>query len=161
MAHRITPYDPSWRQRVIDLSLRAWAPVFDQMQRAVPGYVYDAFYPHGWNVRQAADVGGILDSGDTTVSLAVEGDVVLGWVGVRIHPEDRMGEVQIIAVDPAAQSRGVGRVLMDHALRAIRDAGMVMAMVETGDDPGHARSRALYESTGFDRWPVARYFRKL
>jgi hypothetical protein len=33
--------------------------------------------------------------------------------------------------------------------------------VETGDDPGHAPARAAYERTGFERWPVARYFREL
>jgi RimJ/RimL family protein N-acetyltransferase len=40
-------------------------------------------------------------------------------------------------------------------------SGMRIAMVETGDDPGHAPSRAAYEAAGFERWPVARYFRKL
>ena len=43
----------------------------------------------------------------------------------------------------------------------MRSAGMQIVMVETGDDPGHAASRATYESIGFERWPVARYFREL
>lgn len=157
----IVPYTPTWRDAVIDLSLRAWSPVFAKMQQAVPGYVYDAFYPNGANVRQAVDVAAILDANAESTSLAVDGDALLGWVCIRIHEEDRMGEVHIIAVDPSAQRRGVGAALIDHALTQIKDAGMVMAMVETGGDPGHAPSRALYESTGFDRWPVARYFRKL
>ncbi len=157
----IVAYAPRWRDAVLDISMRAWAPVFAKMQPAVQDYVYDAFYPDGWRARQTADIGAILDGGEAEIWLAVDGEVLLGWVGVRLHPEDRMGEVHIIAVDPGAQGKGVGAALMDHALARIREAGMAMVMVETGDDPGHAASRALYESTGFTRWPVARYFRKL
>ena len=38
---------------------------------------------------------------------------------------------------------------------------MSVAMVETGGDPGHARSRHTYEKVGFELFPVARYFKKL
>jgi hypothetical protein len=38
---------------------------------------------------------------------------------------------------------------------------MAMVMVETGGDPGHAAARASYEAAGFERWPVARYFKSL
>ncbi|WP_315312567.1 hypothetical protein [Rothia dentocariosa] len=53
------------------------------------------------------------------------------------------------------------RELMEHAYAQIKDAGMRMVMVETGGDSGHAPARALYESEGFVRWPVARYFKDL
>ena len=36
----------------------------------------------------------------------------------------------------------------------MRGAGMEIVMVETGDDPSHAPSRAAYERAGFERWPV-------
>jgi GNAT superfamily N-acetyltransferase len=58
-------------------------------------------------------------------------------------------------------SRDVGSALMDGAMKEMRDAGMAIAMVGTGDDPGHAPSRATYESAGFERWPVGRYFQNL
>jgi hypothetical protein len=38
---------------------------------------------------------------------------------------------------------------------------MRMVMVETGDDPGHMPARRAYEAVGFERWPVARYFKDL
>jgi GNAT superfamily N-acetyltransferase len=72
-----------------------------------------------------------------------------------------MGEVHIIGVEPGAQRQGVATALIDWAFDFMRSEGAEMAMVETGDDPGHAPSRAVYESLGFDRWPVARYFRSL
>ena len=72
-----------------------------------------------------------------------------------------VGEIYILAVDPAYQRQGVATTLMQFAMGKMREAGMAIVMVETGDDPGHSSSRATYENAGFDRWPVARYFRKL
>jgi GNAT superfamily N-acetyltransferase len=72
-----------------------------------------------------------------------------------------MGEIHVLAVDPDHQRRGVGTMLMNHAFEQIRKAGMTMVMVETGGDAGHAGSRASYEAVGFERWPVARYFKNL
>lgn len=72
-----------------------------------------------------------------------------------------MGEIHVLAVDPDHQGRGIGKALMDASFSRTRAAGMRMIMVETGDDAGHAPARAVYEAAGFQRWPVARYFRDL
>lgn len=158
---RIQPYRPADEAEVLALSLRAWAPVFEKMRPAVPDYVYRAFYPAGWAARQSADVVALLADGAVRTFVARDGAALLGWIGLRVHPEDRMGEIHILAVDPDAQRRGVARALMDHALELFRAEGLEIALVETGDDPGHAPSRATYEAHGFDRWPVARYFKRL
>jgi acetyltransferase, GNAT family len=50
---------------------------------------------------------------------------------------------------------------MNDAFTLIQASGMDMVMVETGGDPGHQPARDAYESAGFERWPVARYFKKL
>jgi GNAT superfamily N-acetyltransferase len=157
----IEPYGPARREDVLALSLRAWRPVFAQLRAAVPAFVYNSFYPDGWQERQRSDLAAILDSDGQNVVVAVDRGVVLGWLCLRFHPEDRMGEIHVLAVDPAHQRGGVATTLMDHAFDRCRDAGMAMVMVETGDDPGHAGSRATYESAGFVRWPVARYFKDL
>ncbi len=72
-----------------------------------------------------------------------------------------MGEVYVLAVDPTHQGKGVGTALMQHSLERARSRGMRMMMVETGDDPGHAPARRVYEGAGFERWPVARYFKDI
>lgn len=146
---------------LLALSIRAWAPVFAHMEGAVPPFVYNAFYPDGWCARQSADILTFLRCEGDNVWVAVESDLILGWVGVRLHPEDTMGEVYIIAVDPEQQRRGVATRLIDHALDVMQEAGLTIAMVETGGDPGHAPSRSTYERSGFQPWPVARYFRKI
>ncbi|HAJ64916.1 MAG TPA: GNAT family N-acetyltransferase, partial [Cyanobacteria bacterium UBA8543] len=50
---------------------------------------------------------------------------------------------------------------IEFALAWMKDAGMSIAMVETGGDPGHAPARHTYEKVGFGLFPVARYFKKL
>lgn len=161
MSFEIRRYQADQEDAVIALSMRAWGPVFPKMRAAVPAYVYDAFYPEGWEARQTDDVANLLKDENVSTWVAVEGAAVIGFVGVRIHPEDSMGEIYIVAVDPDHQRRGIGRALMDAGFDFMREQGMAMAMVETGGDPGHAPSRASYEAVGFERWPVARYFRKL
>lgn len=161
MGVSIAAFEPSLRSRVVDLSLRAWEPVFAGMRPAVQGHVYGAFYPEGWRARQASDVGAFLDHEGDRAWVAVREGRVLGWVGIRLHPLDRMGEIYALAVDPPHQRLGVATALMDHAMAQMRGHGLRIVMVETGDDPGHAPSRASYEAAGFARWPVARYFREL
>lgn len=160
-APQIVPYAESMLDTIVALSLRAWAPVFPKMQAEMPDYVYAAFYPSGWEARQRDDVMALCRSEDVSVFVAQRGGEIAGFTGLRVHEEDSMGEVHIIAVDPAHQRAGVGEALMTHALEWMRDRGLAMAMVETGGDEGHAPSRALYETCGFRQAPVARYFRKL
>ena len=164
----IIPYEPPMRQAALDLALRAWSPVFPQLKAAVPGFVYGAFYPEEWQKRQLGDLGQILDNEPHTVDVAMlqgqngsETSQLAGWVCTRIHPEDSMGEVYILAVDPQFQRRGIGHALMNHSHDRTRAAGMTMMMVETGGDPGHAPARHTYEAAGYQRWPVARYFKNL
>jgi GNAT superfamily N-acetyltransferase len=157
----IAPYEQGHRAHVLALSLKCWAPVFDALEPAVPHYVYRAFYPHGWERRQSDDIAGFLDTEGDRAMVAIDGGAVVGWVGIRLHDEDRMGEIYIIAVDPDRQREGIASALINWAYGTMRDVGMAIVMVETGDDPGHAPSRATYEAQGFERWPVARYFSKL
>jgi GNAT superfamily N-acetyltransferase len=161
MEIHIHPYEYRHRAAVMRLSLRAWAPVFSELEPAVAPYVFRAFYPKGWAVRQSDDIGRFLDDEPEHTLIAENDKGLAGWVGVRLHAEDCMGEIYILAVDPDAQREGVARMLLEAAFAKLRGAGMKIVMVETGDDPGHAPSRVTYESIGFERWPVARYFREL
>lgn len=161
MSIRILAFAAEQEPQLLALSLRAWAPVLEKLEPAVQPYVYRAFYPDGWRARQAADLRDYLRAEGRNAWVASEAGAVLGWVGVRMHPADNMGEIYILAVDPDHQWRGVATAVMEHAMAEMRKAGMVIVMVETGDDLGHAPSRATYEQAGFQRWPVVRYFRQL
>lgn len=161
MAVSIRPYAEKDLASILNISKRTWTPVFDKMKPAVDGFVYDNFYPDGWWSRQESEIAELLLDAETQIFIAETEEAMLGFIGTRLHPEDKMGEVYILAVDPGAQRQGVASALMEHGFEVIRRAGMNMVMVETGGDPGHAPSRAVYESVGFRRWPVARYFKEL
>ena len=156
-----TRFDERHLQEVLELSIRAWRPVFPAMQREMPSYIYDAFYPEGWETRQRTDIAAVCRDKETDVWVAHLDGTLCGFIGLRVHDEDSMGEIYVLAVDPDCQRRGVGSALIAFAFDWMREQNLAMAMVETGGDQGHAPSRATYEHAGFERLPVARYFRKL
>ncbi len=134
----VRPYRPADRSAALDLAIRIWEPVFAGMRQSLPPFVYDSFYPDGWETRQRADIGALLDRADGRSWVAVEGAAVVGLVVAQAHPEDRMGEIVVIGVHPERQRRGTAAALTEVALDWMRDRGLAFAMAETGDDPGHA-----------------------
>lgn len=161
MQMRIEPYDAQQLDAIIRLSLRAWTPVFDSIQKAMDLDVYQSFYPDGWRVSQQEAVEGVCAAEDTNVWVAIDAGSTMGFVAVKLDSESSMGEIYMIAVDPDFQGRGIGSALTEFAVNWMKDAGMSVAMVETGGDPGHAAARRTYEKAGFGLLPIARYFKKL
>lgn len=159
---RIQPFDPDQHlDAVVALSLRAWAPVFVSLKREFLPEVYKAFYPESWEVSQAASVKATCLDDAVKTWVAVEDGAVAGFLAARLHAGDHMGEIYMIATDPDFQRRGVARELTRVALDWMKSQGMVIAMVETGGDPGHAPARKAYEDSGFREARVARYFKAL
>ncbi|BBD62969.1 hypothetical protein NIES2109_58190 (plasmid) [Nostoc sp. HK-01] len=158
---RIEPYEHSQFDIIKSLSLRAWSPVFDSIQTAMDIDVYRSFYPDGWRVSQLNAVESVCTTADIKVWVAISSDLTVGFVAVKLHSDSRMGEIYMIAVDPDYQRQGIGSALIEFAVNWMKAAGMSLAMVETGGDPGHAPARFTYEKLGFGLFPVARYFKKL
>ena len=161
MGMRIERYDAHQLDAVIRLSLRAWTPVFNSIQEAMNADVYRAFYPDNWRVSQQKAVGDVCAAEDTNVWVAIDASSTVGFIAVKLHSEDSMGEIYMVAVDPDFQGHGIGTALTEFALDWMKDAGMSVATVETGGDPGHAPARRTYEKLGFGLLPIARYFKKL
>ena len=161
MKVQIEPYNPHELDVVIGLSLRAWAPVFDSIQKVMDAEVYRHFYPD-WRLKQQKAVEDVCAAEDTNVWIAIDAaGIVAGFVAVKLDLESSMGEIYMIAVDPDFQGCGIGTALTEFALDWMKNAGMSVAMVETGGDPGHAPARSTYEKVGFKLLPIARYFKKL
>lgn len=155
----IRPYADRDADAVVRLALRAWAPVFASIEQAMDAEVYHTFYPDGWRKSQRAAVEAALAEQDAWV--AEHGGAPVGFVSVVLHPGDSIGEIHMIAVDPDHQGKDVGTALTKHAVDRMREAGMEVAMVEAGGDPGHAPARRTYEKAGFGVLPIARFFKKL
>lgn len=155
----IRPYRETDADSVVQLSLRAWEPVFASIRQAMDAGVFQAFYPNGWRESQRYAVSAAL--AEQNVWVAEQDDVVAGFVSVVLHHADNLGEIYMIAVDPEQQGKGIGMALTEHAVAWMQGAGMGVAMVETGGDPGHSPARHTYERAGFRPFPVVRYFKKL
>ena len=49
------------------------------MHNDVPKFVYDAFYPQGWQQRQLSDLEEVLDQEPENVSVALNNERPVGW----------------------------------------------------------------------------------
>lgn len=158
---QIRPFEARDTDAVVGLSLRAWAPVFESIERAMEPEVYRRLYPDGWRASQKQSVKEACVGQKTQVWVAEVDAGTVGFVAVELHHESSLGEIYMLAVDPDHQGSGVGTALTEFALERIKDAGMTVAMVETGGDPGHAAARRTYEKAGYIQLPIARYFKEL
>lgn len=144
---------------VVALALRAWAPVFASFEQILGRGIYRLVYPN-WPASQAAAVTTVC-RGDHVFVAETAGQLA-GFVAVVIredHP--RTAEVDMIAVEPAHQRRGVATALMQFALDHLSAAGVVLVDLATGGDPAHAPARATYEKVGFTALPLVRYYQAL
>lgn len=158
---QIEPYNADQLDAVVDLSLRAWTPVFESIQNVMDLDVYRELYPDNWRVSQQTAVEAVCAAEDTHVWVALDAGSITGFVAAKLDTETCMGEIYMVAVDPDFQGRGIGSALTQFALDWMKEAGMSVAMVETGGDSGHAPARRTYEKLGFRLLPIARYFKKL
>lgn len=83
-----------------------------------------------------------------------EANRVLGFHWTKIHTEtpEPIGEVYVVAIDPAAQGSGLGRVLTLAGLHYLQRKGLPAVLLYTEAD--NAAAVRLYEKLGFDRYHV-------
>ena len=93
--------------------------------------------------------GVLMDIRDNDVWVAADGAHILG--GVILSTRGETADLMNIAVHPGAAGRGVGRALMQAALKAARAAGHTTADLATHRDM--PQNVALYEHLG---WNVTR-----
>jgi GNAT superfamily N-acetyltransferase len=160
MDERIRDYEPLDEEPVVELSLRAWAPVFSSLEQVLGREIFVRL--HGdWRQYQEKEVRDTLADDATQVWVAEAERGVVAFASAKLHPERHIGEISMLAVDPDDQRGGIGTALTEFATGWLRDAGMTVAMVETGGDSGHAPARRVYEKVNYTLLPVARYFKAL
>jgi ribosomal protein S18 acetylase RimI-like enzyme len=160
MGPTIRPLTPGDIAAVVEFSLRAWAPVFDSFRRVMGERVYQALYPD-WATSQARDVEAVCQDDTAKVWVAEQLGRPVGFVAVRIDADAQTGEIYMLAVDPLVQRQGIGTALTSFAVQQLRQAGVTLAEVGTGGDPGHAPARRVYEKAGFIGLPLVRYYARL
>jgi GNAT superfamily N-acetyltransferase len=154
-------YRASDREAVVALALRAWEPVFASMRQVLGDEIDTLLHGEAWRVHQQHEVEAALDDEEMRRWVAESDDVALAFMAVRLHHQRSIGQVWMIAVDPDSQDRGLGTALTNVATDWMRAAGMRVAMIGTGGDPGHAPARRVYQKAGYTPIPVANYFKAL
>jgi ribosomal protein S18 acetylase RimI-like enzyme len=116
---------------VFDAAVRdGWSYLGDRIREPI-------FSPEQWD-RIVAD-----HAPPNVLLVATEDDRVVGFTAV--HPAD--GELFMLYVDPAHGGRGIGRVLLDAAHDALREAGCTHAFLFTNER--NERALAVYRAAGY------------
>ncbi len=157
---RVRPFDDRDADAVVGLSLRAWASGFAYLERVMGSEIFGRLHPD-WRKSQRRVVEAVCAAQETRVWVAEAGASTVGFVTVELRPEKSIGEIYMLAVDPDYQGIGIGTALTEFALAWIKDAGMAVAMVETGGGSAHAAARRVYEKAGYVHLPIARHFKNL
>ena len=103
---KIETLDRGRIRRVVELSLKAWAPVFDSIRETLSPGAFAESYPDGWEASQARAVEDVCLSDKMQVWTATEGEEVAGFAAIRLDHETKTGEIYMIAVDPKHQKKG-------------------------------------------------------
>jgi len=158
---RIRPLRDTDIERVVELSLLAWAPVFASWEEILGPDIFPIVFPD-WRKTQAESVESALrDAGKHAVCGELGGTVV-AFLVYELSDESGTGEIYMVAVHPDYQGRGFGVELNQYALDRMKEAGMKVAYVGTGGDPGHAPARRSYEKVGFNvALPGVHYYKRL
>jgi GNAT superfamily N-acetyltransferase len=159
---RIRPYDTSDLEAIVDFSLRAWQPVFESLRQVLGEAIFSRLNQPDWTAVQAEALRSSCTSDELDVFVASAEGLPVGFAAVALNAfHERMGVVEIIAVDPDHQRRGIATRLMQRCSEHMRAQGMDIAAVGTGGDPGHGPARALYASLGYTALPGVRYLRMI
>jgi ribosomal protein S18 acetylase RimI-like enzyme len=162
MSFHIRAYAPSDLPPLHAIRAAAFAPVFASF-RSIVGPEIAAL---GLAIAEQ-EQGDLLDTiarPDSGHSIAVAEitTVPVGFVSWKTDIAPGIGEITLNAVHPGHAGKGIGTALYDHALAALKAAGMQLATVGTGGDPSHAPARRAYEKAGFSvHLPSIYMYRKL
>ena len=153
---------------VLDVARAAFVPVFASLQRVLTADLYRLLDEDPRSTQLAAIEELCRDESETSrvfvaeVSADAEDEAsVVGFVAYKLDKATKRGEIWFLAVHPDYQNRDTGTQLNLYALDQMREAGMTVAVVETGGDPSHAPARRAYEKSGFTPLPIVRYFQAL
>jgi ribosomal-protein-alanine N-acetyltransferase len=102
---------------------------------------FDPCFGEAWTFSQCA---GLLPLPGVWLTLAREEDKVVGFALARLVADE--AELLLLAVKPAGQRRGIGRILLEHFQDEAMARGAVRFHLEVREG-NHALS--LYEQAGF------------
>lgn len=147
--------------RVLEIAILAWTPVFESFRRIVGDGLFPIIWPD-WKGEHRRGIAAACRGEDGWSGwVAEEQGAVVGFITFRLDESKGIGEIGWNAVHPEHQNRGIATRMYEFALGKMREGGMKAARVGTGGDPSHAPARRAYEKVGFRPLPSVSYFREL
>jgi GNAT superfamily N-acetyltransferase len=162
MSFLIRAYAPSDLPILQTIRAAAFAPVFASFRAIVGPEV--ASLGLATAEQEQADLLDVIARSDSghTIAVAESTGAIAGFVSWKPNIAPGVGEITLNAVHPDHGGKGIGTALYEHALGALKAAGMQLATVGTGGDPSHAPARRTYEKVGFSvHIPSIYMYRKL
>jgi ribosomal protein S18 acetylase RimI-like enzyme len=141
---KIRPYRPEDLDTMLRITLEGFdGTAIDQHIERLCGLING----HDWKWRKGRQIEEDCEVHPKGVFVAEENGRLLGYITTRVDHEAGKGRIPNLAVDAAAQGKGLGRQLIEHALDYFRSEGLAAAVIETMSN--NARGQHLYPSCGF------------
>ena len=147
--YRIRAMEPKDLQRLHEIREAAYKPVF-QSFRNIVGEKIAAIAIADAEQEQTDLLNRICQTGSSHEVFVVEYEIaVVAFCAMTLNQDSKVREIDLNAVHPEFQGKGIGTSMYRFALDRMREAGMSVATVGTGGDPSHAPARRAYEKVGF------------
>ncbi len=145
----IRDFAPADLPRLQEIRHAAFKPVFHSFRQIVGKTI--ASYAFSRLEQEQAELLDRVCSADSdhTVLVVEQDQKIVAFCAVSFDRDAKVGEIDLNAVDPEIQGRGIGSWMYECALSRMRDVGMKIATVGTGGDSSHAPARRAYANVGF------------
>jgi ribosomal protein S18 acetylase RimI-like enzyme len=146
---RVAPADV---ETCVAFGLEAFHSVYASFEILYGPELFERIEPD-WEASQASYIrSAITDSDDETCVYDLDGRPA-GFLVLKMDAHG-IADIDLLAVDPDAQGRGIATTLNRFAFERSQEASMSYVVVATADDPGHAPARRSYERAGFTPMPI-------
>ncbi len=148
MTPEIRLIDPDDVAECVRFGLESFRPGFVSFREQCGEELFNALRPDWEQAHSRYIEEACMDQDKETWVASIDG-AAIGFVTLVANTDTTLGEIELLAVDPDHQGRGVGTALNDVAVNRLRELGMQFAIVSTGSGPGHTPARRSYDKAGF------------
>jgi len=131
-----------------DIALLAWQPIYEYRRQQMGDVLFDHLFHH-WRALKMRDIRSLCEEHSDQFIVVELDNQIQGFATFLIDPEKSLGIIGNNAVHPAAQGKGLGKLLHQRILDEFRHRQLKYAQVLTGLDPAHDAARGSYLKAGF------------
>jgi|SRR5829696_2402462 len=156
----IRPFADSDLDHLVDITIETFRPFFEGYVHALLGAELFRQQHGRWQQDYRDEVPTLHDpSAGRHIAVAQIGPAIAGYVSWKTGEKPSHGQIYLLAVAAPHRRHNVGRRLCGHAIEQMKAADVEVVEIGTGDDAFHAPARALYETLGFTKIPIAGYLK--